>query len=214
LEDDDIKVDPQPPRTLLSLPGPHLQLLFGSTNNTIIGHAKIRALDLQGSISAAVTKQQADYTTSVCPNLVKLGLLPSLMSLATAGLNVIQEEGSTTDDRDARIRYWARTQISACRSKPIKPLEWVGLGLAETWATLLPISGAEDAAKKSVDYHKEQIERWKAALAIIESGSLHPRTLEEFVLGPGNRNVLALVATRIADKTPGERISFSSREQR
>lgn len=207
LEDDNVKVDSEPPKSLLGLPSPHLQLLFGSANDNILDHTKIRTMDLKGSISAAVVKQSSGYSAPISPNLVKLGLLPSLILLATAGIDAMQDEVTTTYDHDSKIRHWARTQISACGGKPIKPLEWVGLGLAEAWESLLPISGADDGAKKSVDSYDEQIERWKAALAIIESKTLHPRTLEEFVLGTGNRNALALLASRIADKTPGEGVS-------
>lgn len=200
-DDDDVKVVNVSRRSLLDLPSPHLQLLFGCANDSILGHAKIRAKDLQGGIAATVTKEDLNYTAPVCSNLVKLGLLPSLVLLASAGSKAM---GTTVDESDSRIRYWATMQISACGGKPVKPLEWVGLGLAEAWEVALPIARPDVDAKRAASRDEEHIERWQAALAIIESGSLHPRTLEEFVLGPGNRNILALVASRIADKTPGK----------
>lgn len=200
-DDDDVKVVNVSHRSLLDLPSPHLQLLFGCANDSILGHAKIRAKDLQGGIVATVTRKDISYAAPICSNLVKLGLLPSLVLLAAAGSEAMS---ATVDESDSKLRYWAKMQISACGRKPVKPLEWVGLGLAEAWEVALPIARPDVGAKKATDRDEEHdIERWQAALAIIESGSLHPRTLEEFVLGPGNRNLLALVASRIADRTPG-----------
>lgn len=203
LEDEDSKVGSEPPKSLLGLPSPHLQLLFGSADNKVVEHTKIRAAGLQDTISNLVTTKDDQYMAPVNPTLVKLGLLPSLITLASNGLNSPQGGGDHV--RDKKIRQWARTQINACGGKPVKPLEWVGLGLAEAWSRLLSTSAADDnTAEKTTDYYRKQAEIWKAALAVIESGSLHPRTLEEFVLGSGSPNVLALVASRIADKTPGE----------
>lgn len=140
-DDDDVKVATEPSKSLLELPSALLQLLFGAANKSIIDHSKIRDV-LREAIAAVVERRDNRYIASVIPTLVKLGLLPSLLSLASSGVS-----SSKDDARDVNIREWARTQINACVAKPIKPLEWVGLGLAETWGTLLATLGTD---RKSV----------------------------------------------------------------
>jgi hypothetical protein len=185
----------------LELPSPFLQLLFGTANSSIIDHGKIRDA-LRDAIVAVVERTDNRYVAPVIPTLVKLGLLPSLLSLASSGVTS-PKDGTG----DVKIREWARTQIKACGVKPVKPLEWVGLGLAESWGTLLSTLGSDESgAEQTVEHYRKQGEIWRAALAVVESSSLHPRTLEEFVLGSGSPNVLAILASRIADKTPGEKV--------
>lgn len=198
-----LESDSDTPANLFQIRPPYLQLLFARHEGEgVLSNPEVRErlrTAIRASDGSAVRKNKS---------LTNLGLCPGFITLLSG-----QVFGGEDADTRRKVREWAVEVIRGCTVRPLKLEEWKELGMETQWAKLIDLQGIAQKTPgvkdPSVpagenDARTKSLERWRAVLVLLESGSLSPDVLEKSVLKSGKGNLVVTIAGSFGSADPGK----------